>query len=289
LFGSRYRLLDLLGAGGMAAVYRARDERLKRDVAVKVISERLARDALSVGRFRREAQLCARLGHPNIVAVLDAGVEPRDFMVMELVHGLDAGTLLRNQGRLTPGRTVDVVAQLCEALAYAHDQDVIHHDVTPRNILIRRADGTAKLADFGLASGALDVPASQVADAVGTPGFVAPEVLRGALPSPRSDLYSLGVVAYRFLAGSAGMRPGDASATTPQATAAPHMPPLAEARPDLSHGLVDAVQQALADDPGARQKSAADFRAQLVDGQRAPLRSQRGNATPRRRLITAAL
>lgn len=258
----------------MATVYRARDERLTREVAVKVLAERLAPDPLSVRRFRREAKLCARLAHPNIVAILDAGVEPRDFIVMEFVHGLDAGTLLQREGRLTPGETVHVIAQVCEGLSYAHDQNVVHHDVSPRNILIRRPASIAKLADFGLASDALDVTARRVTDVTGTPGYIAPEILWGARPSPRSDLYSLGVVAYRLLAGPTQRRPGDSDATT----AVPRMPPLADARPGLPRRLNEAVQQALADEPDARQHSVAEFRAQLVGAGNASLRQQRDAA-----------
>jgi serine/threonine protein kinase len=253
--GGRYRLLERVGVGGMATVYRAWDERLKRDVAVKVIAEWLAHDPVSVRSFRREAELSARLAHPNIVAILDAGGEPHEYIVMEFVNGVHAGSLLQRRERLTPGQTVHVVAQVCDALAYAHDQDVVHHDVSPRNILIRRPDSTAKLADFGLASGALDVPGSRAASVMGTPGYVAPEVLRGASPSPRSDLYSLGVVAYRLLAGRSGVRPA----------------------------LIEAVQQALAHDPDARQDSVAEFRAQLLDRQSAPLR-----LAPGRLALTAA-
>jgi serine/threonine protein kinase len=238
LVGGRYRLLERVGVGGMASVYRAWDERLKRDVAVKLIAEWLARDPVSVRRFRREAELSARLAHPNIVAVLDAGGEPHEYIVMEFVNGVHAGTLLRRRELLRPGQIVHVVAQVSDALAYAHDQDVVHHDVSPRNILIRRPDSTAKLADFGLASSAaLDDPARRAASVMGTPGYVAPEVLRGDCASPRSDLYALGVVAYRLLGGRSA-----------------------------------AVQQALAHDPDARQDSVAEFRAQLLDGQSAPLR-----------------
>ena len=263
LVGGRYRLLERVGAGGMATVYRARDERLARDVAVKIIAERLARDPLFVRRFRREAQLCGRLAHPNIVTVLDAGVAPRDFIVMELVEGLDAGTLLNREGRLTPGEAVHVLAQAGEALAYAHDNGVIHQDVSPHNILIRWPDATAKLADFGLASDSLDRTARQ--ETGGTPGYIAPEVFCGASPSPRSDLYSLGVVAYTLLAGKARARPGDPEATAPLVSAAAALRvPLAETRPGLPRPLSEAVQRAVADDPDARQESVAEFRAELV-------------------------
>ena len=140
------------GTGGMAIVYRAYDEVLKREVAVKLIAERLASCPEFVKRFRHEARLCARLAHTNIVAVLDAGAQPRDFIVMEFVDWIDGRKLLRRRGRLTPRETVHVVAQICDALTYAHHQGVVHGDASPSNILLRRADSVAKLVDFGLAS-----------------------------------------------------------------------------------------------------------------------------------------
>lgn len=265
LVGDRYRLVERLGAGGMATVYRARDEQLERDVAVKVIGERHARDPLFVRRFRSEAQLGARLAHPNIVAVLDAGARPRDFIVTELVRGLDAATLLHRRGRRAPGETVDIVVQVCDALAHAHARDVIHLDVSLSNVLIAAADGTAKLADFGLASDARASPTGPVRGVMGTPGYVAPEIVRGAKPSPRSDLYSLGAVAYRLLLGPE-VPSADPGCTAPLATAVPRRPPLSERLPGLPCGLSDAVQRALAPEPDARQESVAEFRAELLDG-----------------------
>ena len=228
----------------MATVYRARDERLARDVAVKVIAERLAREPLFVRRFRREGQIGARLTHPNVVAILDAGVVPTDFIVMELVEGLDAGTLVKRQGRPTTGEAVHTLAQVADALAYVHDHGVVHQDVSPHNILITSSDSTAKLADFGLASDSLDDPVRQ--ETGGTPGYIAPEVLRGTPPSPRSDLYSLGVVAHRLLTGSAPARP------------------LVVARPGVPRALSEAIERALSDCPDGRQASVAEFRAELI-------------------------
>jgi serine/threonine-protein kinase len=239
LVGGRYRLLERAGVGGMSTVYRAWDERLKRHVAVKVLAEWLARDPASVRQFRREAQLAARLSHPNIVAILDAGGQPRDYIVMELVDGEHAGALVQRRKQLAPREIVHVVVQACDALAYAHGRGVVHHDVSPRNILIRRSDRAVKLADFGIASDGLDTPAAEPASVTGTPGYMAPEVLQGAGPSPLSDLYSLGVVADRLLGGR--------SATS------------------------EAVQRAMAPDPAARQDSVTEFRAELLDGESAPL------------------
>ena len=157
-----------------------------------------------------------------------------------------------------------MLAQICEALAYLHAEGVIHCDVSPPNVLLRRADGTAKLADFGLAARRGEAPAPPTEIGPGTPGYVAPEVLRGALPTPRSDLYSLGVAAYRLLAGPRGARPRDAESTAPMATAAPRMPPLGKLCPDLPRGLTDAVQRAMASDPARRQRSVLAFGSALA-------------------------
>jgi eukaryotic-like serine/threonine-protein kinase len=263
-FGGRYRLLDWVDSGGMAAVYRARDERLRREVAIKVIAEPLARHPWFVARFRREAHVGRQFAHPNIVATLDAGEEPRYFITMEFVDGLDASRLVRQCGRLTARQAVHMLAQVCEALAYLHANGVVHCDVSPSNILLRGADGTAKLADFGLASRRGEAPAPLPGIVTGTSDYVAPEVLQGALPTPRSDLYSLGVAAYRLLAGSKRARPRDDETTAPIATAAPRTPPLGELRPDLPHGLTDAVQRAMASDPARRQRSVLEFDAALT-------------------------
>jgi serine/threonine-protein kinase len=279
LLGGRYRLVERLGAGAMATVYRALDEQLERDVAVKVIGERHARDQLFVRRFRWEAKLGARLAHPNIVAVLDAGAQPRDFIVTELVRGLDAATLLHRRGRLTPGETIDIVVQVCDALAHAPGRDVVHLDVFPSNVLIAEADGTAKLADFGLASDALESLTGRIRGVMGTPGYVAPEILRGARPSPRSDLYSLGAVAYRLLLGPE-LPSADPGCTAPLTTGVRRMPPLSEGRPGLPRGMSEAVQQALAPEPDARQESVAEFRAQLLDGHTPSRGLWRGGVVP---------
>jgi eukaryotic-like serine/threonine-protein kinase len=279
LVGGRYRLVERLGAGGMATVYRARDEQLGREVAVKVIGERHALDPLFVRRFRWEAQLGARLAHPNIVAVLDAGTQPRDFIVTELVRGLDAATLLGRRARLTPGEIVDIVVQVCDALAHAHARGVIHLDVSPGNVLIAEADGTAKLADFGLASEAIESPVGRVRRVMGTPGYVAPEITCGAKPTPRSDLYSLGAVAYRLLLGPE-VPSVDPGCTAPLPTAVPRRPPLSEGLPGLPRGMYEAVQQALAPEPDARQESVAEFRAQLLGGHTPSRGLWRGGVLP---------
>jgi serine/threonine protein kinase len=152
--GGRYRLLEPLGTGRTAEVFRARDERLRRDVAVKVIAEALAHDPAAVRRFQREAELCARLAHRNVAAVFDAGSRPREYIVMELVSGPDLAT-----------PSVGALLQLCDALEHAHGRGVVHGDVMPRNVLVGR-DGTAKLIDFGHATEGFETDADVEALAV---------------------------------------------------------------------------------------------------------------------------
>jgi serine/threonine protein kinase len=188
----KLRLRERLGSGGSADVYRARDERVGRDVAVKLIAEWLAGDEAALRRFQREAELAARLAHPNIPAILDVGTHPRPYIVMELVDGLNVATLLNQRQRLA----VDVVVELCDALEHVHDHGVVHCDVAPRNVLIGERDGTAHLIDFGLA---VDRYGASRGEIMGTPGYVAPEIVAGGAPSPESDVYSLGVVACRLL------------------------------------------------------------------------------------------
>ncbi len=255
---TRYRLLERIGAGGTADVYRARDERLKRDVAVKVIVDWLAGDATTLRRFRREAELGVRLSHPNVVAVLDAGSRPREHIVMELVEGVDSQALLNSGAWLDAPRVVRVLADVCDALDHAHAHGVVHGDVAPRNILIRRCDGVAKLADFGLAADASE--GATQASVMGTPGYVAPEILAGAAPAPHCDLYSVAAVAYRLLAGPPQLR-------VAQVTAVPRRRPLREVRSDVPRRVAAAVHRALAPDPADRQRSLAEFREELLAGQ----------------------
>ena len=264
LLGARYCLLEPLGAGAMATVYRAWDEHLGRDVAVKLIAPSLVQDVLAVRRFRREAELGARLTHTNIVTVLDAGVEPEAFIVMEVVDGVDAGTLVRRTGCLTLHHTIRILAPICEALQYAHDERVIHGDVSASNILIRQRDGAPKLCDFGLACRLGQGSQTRPGRVTGTPGYIAPELLAGAAPSPRSDLYSLAAVAHRLLAGPAHAWPVDRGTTAPVSGASVHMPALASERPDLPRAFTEAVQRALSPEPDARQASVAEFETQLT-------------------------
>src|SRR5579859_7018238 len=199
----RYRLEGRLGVGGMATVQLALDERLERHVAVKLLAEHLADDPTFVSRFRREALAAARLVHPNIVQVFDSGFDEsahQHFIVMEHVSGSSCAELLRDRGHLDVEQAVDIVAQACRGLDYAHRNGVVHRDVKPGNLLVSES-GVVKLADFGIARATGQSSITQVGSVLGTAAYLSPEQARGEEAGPQADLYSLGVVTYQLLSG----------------------------------------------------------------------------------------
>jgi serine/threonine-protein kinase len=269
LIDGRYRLMQLVGVGGMATVHRARDERSDREVAVKLMAEHLAGDELAVRRFRREGQLALRMRHPNVVAGLGAGRDTesgRDYIAMEIIDGLNARDRLRSRSPVRPAEAIAIVTQICDALTHAHSQGVVHGDVSPANVLIRSSDHTAKLADFGAAR-AIGATSRRIApgQAMGTPGYVAPEVALGADATPQSDLYSLGAVAFRLLATKGWSRVPDVFPTAPLTEPSVTLPALADVGRDVPPMVARAVDTALASDPDERQGSLAAFRAELLD------------------------
>src|SRR5436189_710414 len=200
----RYRLDSRLGAGGMSTVFMALDTVLERPVAVKLLAEHLADDEAFVARFRREALAAAKLQHPNIVQVFDSGEDQpssRHFIVMEYVNGPSCADLLREHRRLGVEQTVEIVRGACHGLDYAHRAGVVHRDVKPGNLLVSDESGTVKLADFGIAKAAEQTRITQVGAVLGTAAYLSPEQATGEEASGASDVYSLGVCAYQFLAG----------------------------------------------------------------------------------------
>ena len=264
----RYRLTERIATGGMGEVWRARDEVLDRDVAVKVLKHEYSDDATFLERFRAEARHTAALAHPGIAGVFDYGeVDGTAYLVMELVRGNPLSAILTTDGRLSNERTLDVVAQTARALEAAHAAGVIHRDVKPGNILVC-PDGTVKITDFGIARAADAVPLTHTGVVMGTAHYVSPEQANGAPVTFASDVYSLGVVMYECLAGR---RPFEAD--TPVGIAMAHLyeDPLAlpDDVPDAVSGL---VAKAMAKDAGERYASAAAF-AQAADAVAATLRA----------------
>ncbi len=269
LFAGRYRLERRLGVGGMATVQLAFDTRLERNVAVKLLAEHLADDSSFVSRFRREALAAARLVHPNVVQVFDFGLDDethRNFIVMEYVDGQSCAEILRERGTLPAGEAVEILAQSCRGLAYAHRHGVVHRDVKPGN-LMRSGDGMVKLADFGIAKAAEQSDITKVGSVLGTAAYLAPEQARGEPAGPASDMYALGVVAYQLLAGRL---PYEANSLTDLARLQESGPPprLDEVTPDVSPALAATVARALHRDPAERYADASDMETALRDSLR---------------------
>ncbi len=197
----RYHIVDRVAAGGMGEVFRAHDAVLAREVAIKVLHRSLAGDQAFVDRFRREARAAAVLSHPNIVAVYDWGaVDGIYYMVMEFVRGRGVRDLLNAEHHLAPAQAAEILRQTLLALDHAHRQGIVHRDIKPENILLT-TEGMVKVADFGLARAYADGTATQAGAVTGTVQYLAPEQIRGEPADPRSDLYSLGIVAYELLTG----------------------------------------------------------------------------------------
>ena len=207
--GGRYRLERPLGHGGMASVYLAHDAELDRPVAVKLLAESLAGDTAFRRRFLREARLAARLSHPNVVAVFDAGEADggRPYIVMEYVEG----TTLEDRGPLPPAEGVALAVQACHGLAHAHAAGLVHRDVKPHNLLLR-TDGTLKVADFGIARAAEATALTQVGTVLGTAAYLAPEQAAGEEVTAAADVYSLGAVLYELLTGRPPYEPASLAA-----------------------------------------------------------------------------
>ena len=187
----RYRIEGRIGVGGMSTVHLAFDNRLERNVAIKLLAAHLADDPTFVSRFRREALAAARLVHPNIVQVFDFGFDAghhQHFIVMEHVSGSSCAELLRDRGRLDVAQAVDIVSQACRGLDYAHRNGVVHRDVKPGNLLVSDSD-VVKLADFGIARALDQSSITQVGSVLGTAAYLSPEQSRGEEAGPRADLY----------------------------------------------------------------------------------------------------
>src|SRR6478609_583414 len=207
LLGGRYELDGIVGRGGMAEVFRARDLRLDRVVAVKTLREDLARDATFQARFRREAQSAASLNHPSIVAVYDTGEDNEGpshvpYIVMEYVDGRTLRDLLRDDRRLLPERALESTDGVLRALDYSHRHGIIHRDIKPGNVMLTRA-GQVKVMDFGIARAVADSAATmtQTSAVLGTAQYLSPEQARGEVVDSRSDLYSTGCLLYELLTG----------------------------------------------------------------------------------------
>ncbi|MFE6056818.1 protein kinase [Kitasatospora sp. NPDC056446] len=259
----RYELVEILGVGGMATVWRGVDRVLGRQVAVKVLNGGLADDPRFAERFSREAQHAAMLVHPRIVMVFDSGVDQgTPFIVMELVSGRSLAALLAYQPTLPVERAVGIAAAVCEALAVAHAAGLVHRDIKPGNIMITD-DGGVKVVDFGIARAGSSSNLTQTASVLGTAAYLSPEQATASALDGRTDLYAVGCVLTEMLTGATPF-----TAETPVAIAFKHvseqpLPPSVR-RPGLPPAVDAAVLRLLAKDPAGRPADAAAARAELL-------------------------
>lgn len=203
LLAGRYELIERIGEGGMAVVYKAKDRLLNRFVAIKILKPEFTKDVKVIESFRRESQAAASLSHPNIVNVYDVGKEGNiHYIVMELIEGSVLSDIIHEEGALEPRRAVAIAKQVASALALAHKNQIIHRDVKPHNILITK-DGVAKITDFGIAKAMTSstMTANQTGTIMGSVHYFSPEQARGGYVDEKSDIYSLGIVMYEMLTG----------------------------------------------------------------------------------------
>jgi streptogramin lyase/predicted Ser/Thr protein kinase len=279
---SGYRVDELIGRGGMGEVYRAWDERLERNVALKILVPRLADDDAFRERLLRESRLAASLDHPNVVPVYDAGeAVGRFFLAMRFVEGTDLRAVLRGEGALAPERAIDIAAQVAGALDAAHEKGLVHRDVKPSNVLIDER-GHCYLADFGLTQLASSQGQAPDESLLGTLDYVAPEQIRGSDVDRRADVYSLGCLLFECLTGEVPFpRPSEVATLYAHLEDDPPRP--SERRPELPVGLDDVLGRAMAKDPDSRQPSCTA----LVEEARVAL-GLVGTGTRRLRLAVAA-
>jgi len=258
VLGGRFRLVERIASGGMGDVWRCIDEVLGRTVAVKILLPSLLEEPGFTERFRGEALTMATINHPSVVDIYDYGSDPTAgaYLVMEYVEGDALSRTLARVSRLTPARTMALVAQAADALQAAHEKGVVHRDVKPGNLLVR-PNGTLVLTDFGIARSAGAAALTAAGSVLGTAMYISPEQAMGEQASPLSDVYALGVVAYQCLAGR---RPFEGE--NPLEIAMRHVrevpPPLP---PDIPPNVRTIVERAMAKDPKQRWPTASAFAA----------------------------
>src|SRR5450755_4322826 len=264
-----YEIVSLLGAGGMGEVYRARDSRLRRDVAIKVLPRELSLDADRMRRFEQEALATAALNHPNILAVFDIGTsEGSPYVVSELLEGETLRERLRS-GALPTRKALDYALQIAHGLAAAHEKGIIHRDLKPDNLFVTK-DGRLKILDFGLAKltqpdtsahtsmATVTHAATEAGLVMGTAGYMSPEQVRGMALDPRSDIFSFGAILYEMLSGKRAFH-GDTPADTMSAILKEEPAELSETNRNVSPALERIVHHCLEKNPESRFHSASDI------------------------------
>jgi serine/threonine-protein kinase len=273
ILGNRYRLLELIGEGGMALVYKAECSVLCRTVAIKILRPQFASDAEFVERFRREARSAASLSHPNVVSIYDVGRnEGLDYIVMEYIPGNTLKNIIKQEAPLPVEQALNITRQIAEALNHAHQRNIIHRDIKPHNILVT-PDGRIKVTDFGIARAMSAGSLTQAGEVIGSVQYLSPEQAKGEAVGPQSDLYSLGCVLYELLTGVVPFR-GD----TPISIAFQHLqekiPPIHHIRPEVPMEVDNIIKKATAKNLAERYPSALAMLKDIDRVQRKPQRNK---------------
>jgi beta-lactam-binding protein with PASTA domain/tRNA A-37 threonylcarbamoyl transferase component Bud32 len=268
----RYQLISVVGGGGMAQVYKARDNVLGRIVAVKLLREQYTGDSQFVVRFKREAQAAANLAHPNIVNVYDVGQDgDLYYIVMEYIAGASLKEVITSSGPFPANKATSIAIQILAGIEYAHRNGLIHRDIKPQNVLIG-PDGTVKVTDFGIAKSVSDLGLTEAGLALGTAHYFSPEQAKGERVVPASDIYALGVTLYEMLTGKLPFESDSVMGLAYKHLSEPPRPPR-ELNPSVPARLEAIVMKALAKDPNERFASAAEMekalRSMLAGGQQA--------------------
>ncbi|MEM5816351.1 MAG: Stk1 family PASTA domain-containing Ser/Thr kinase [Desulfitobacterium hafniense] len=258
ILSNRYEIIEKIGSGGMAIVYKAKDLLLNRIVAIKILHEQFTADEEFVRRFRREAQSAASLSHANIVSIYDVGKDGEtEYIVMEHIEGQNLKDIIRNYAPLSTEQTLELGIQIAEAIRHAHEHHIIHRDIKPHNILVTE-DGRIKVTDFGIARAVSAATMTHTGDIVGSVHYLSPEQARGIQTNEQSDLYSLGIILYELLTGKV---PYDGE--TPISIALKHLQELAvppsKLNARVSPALENLVMRAIAKSPDQRYATAKDL------------------------------
>lgn len=275
-----YKLYDEVGSGGFATVYLGRNLATNEIVAIKVLGEQFTREPQYVERFRREARLAERLRHPNIVRVLDHGIERgKHFLVMEFVEGLTLDRIIERKGRLPVEEVLSYLEQACAGLQAAHEAGIVHRDIKPANLMVT-PEGTIKIMDFGIARVETMTALTQSGMFMGTPRYISPEVAMGQGVDIRSDLYALGLLTYEMLSGAPPFDAANAWAVLRQQIEI-QPAPLRQTRPDVPPWLEAIIMRVIAKDPAKRFQTPAEMLAAII-GRRAAAHEGPDLATPAR-------
>jgi serine/threonine-protein kinase len=250
----RYRIEDRIGSGGMSTVYRAFDETLERQVAIKIMHSEISSDDAALERFRREARTVAQLSHPHVVMVIDAGEdEGHPYIVFEHVRGETLKDRIRREGPLPVAEAIAYAIEIGRALQAAHERGLVHRDVKPQNVLLDE-EGRAKVTDFGIALGLESNQLTAAGKVIGTTDYVSPEQAMGDEVSGQSDVYSLGIVLYEMLVGEVPFS-GESHVSVAMKHVREGLPDVQRRRPEVSAALAAVLERATAKDKAARHPS----------------------------------